>query len=87
MRFRMMNLDALGYDARSTDPLYKHSPFSITFVPELDLFYGLFYDTPAVCDFDLGKEIDAYHGDYLVFRRRDGDVDAVMIFGPDRPMW
>ena len=26
----MLNIDAMGYDAESTDPLYKHIPFYIT---------------------------------------------------------
>ena len=29
-RFRMSNVDAMGYDARTSDPLYKHIPFYIT---------------------------------------------------------
>ncbi len=29
-RFEMRNLDAMGYDAQTTDPLYKHIPFTIT---------------------------------------------------------
>src|SRR5208283_1461949 len=26
-RYRLSNIDAMGYDARSSDPLYKHIPF------------------------------------------------------------
>lgn len=29
--------------------------------------YGLFYDTPYECTFDLGAEIDNYYGDYRLF--------------------
>ncbi|MCK3229807.1 alpha-glucosidase, partial [Escherichia coli] len=29
-RYEMRNLDAMGYNAVSTDPLYKHIPFTIT---------------------------------------------------------
>src|SRR5512140_1731079 len=29
-RIRMVDVDAFGYDARTTDPLYKHFPFYIT---------------------------------------------------------
>jgi alpha-glucosidase len=32
-RMRMLNLDAFDYDAEKTDPLYKHFPFYITFIP------------------------------------------------------
>ena len=85
MRFRMQNLDALGYSAKDTDPLYKHWPFYITFLPQTHVFYGLFYDTPAVCEFDLGKEIDAYHGDYRYMKEEEGDLDVYLIYGPDLP--
>ncbi|KYC51808.1 MAG: Alpha-glucosidase [Candidatus Methanofastidiosum methylothiophilum] len=85
MHFRMQNLDALGYDAEGTDPLYKHWPFYITFIPTYGLSYGLFYDTPAVCEFDLGREIDAYHGDYRYFKAQGGDIDGYMILGPSLP--
>ncbi|BAN96171.1 glucan 1,3-alpha-glucosidase [Plautia stali symbiont] len=29
-RYEMRNLDAMGYNASSTDPLYKHVPFTLT---------------------------------------------------------
>lgn len=85
MRFRLQNLDALGYSARDTDPLYKHWPFYITFLPQSHVFYGLFYDTPAVCEFDFGKEIDAYHGDYRYMKAEEGDLDVYLLYGPDLP--
>ena len=28
--YRMTNIDAMGYNARTTDPLYKHIPFYLT---------------------------------------------------------
>ena len=28
--YRMTNVDAMGYNARTTDPLYKHIPFYLT---------------------------------------------------------
>ncbi|CAG1004880.1 hypothetical protein ANRL2_04436 [Anaerolineae bacterium] len=58
MRMRMQNLDAIGYSAKSSDPLYKHWPFYITFVPELQIAYGLFYDNLATCIFDMGQEVN-----------------------------
>ncbi len=64
MRFIMENLDALGYSAATSDPLYKHFPFYITYVPELKIAYGLFYDNLATTVFDLGKENDAFWGFY-----------------------
>ena len=32
--------------------------------------------------FDLGQEIDAYHGPYRSFEAEDGDLDLYLIFGP-----
>jgi alpha-glucosidase len=81
-RMRMQNLDALGYDARTTDPLYKHWPIYITFRPDLQIAYGLIYDNLADTVFDLGREIDAYHKDYRYWHAEDGDIDYYMVFGP-----
>ena len=61
-RFRMCNIDAMGYSAKSSDPLYKHIPFYITWKPRPRLAFGLFYDTLADCTFDMGCELDNYHG-------------------------
>jgi len=80
-RLRMHNLDALGYNAETSDPLYKHFPFFITYNPELDIAYGLFYDNFSSCVFDLGKEIDAYHGYYRYYKADDGDLDYYLIYG------
>jgi alpha-glucosidase len=33
-RYRLTNVDAMGYNARTSDPLYKHFPFYITCRPE-----------------------------------------------------
>jgi len=82
MRMRMVNLDALGYDAETSDPLYKHVPFYITFIPELNIAYGLFYDNLATTIFDMGKEIDSFYGDYRYYHAADGDLDCYMIYGP-----
>lgn len=81
-RMRMLNLDSLGYDAEKTDPLYKHFPFYITFIPDLDIAYGLFYDNLATTTFDLGRELDAYHGRYRYYQADDGDIDLYFIYGP-----
>lgn len=81
-RMRMMNVDAYGYNAETSDPLYKHTPFYITYVPELEIAYGLFYDNPATCVFDMGQEIDAFWGLYRYYQAEDGDIDYTMIFGP-----
>ncbi|MFQ3620378.1 MAG: glycoside hydrolase family 31 protein [Spirochaetales bacterium] len=84
-RYRLVNLDALGYSAKDTDPLYKHWPFYITYVPEVEVWYGLFYDTPAIGEFDFGQEIDAYHGNYRYMFAEEGDLDVYLLYGPDLP--
>jgi alpha-glucosidase len=82
-RLRLCNVDALGYDAASSDPLYKHFPFYITFVPELNLAYGLLYDNLATTTFDLGKEVNALRGAaYRYYQADDGDLDYYLMYGP-----
>jgi len=83
-RYRMCNLDPMGYSARSTDPLYKHIPFYITRKggeTDAGLCYGLFYDTLSDCSFDMGREMDNYHGHYRYFVADHGDLDLYYIAG------
>ena len=84
-RFRLSNLDALGYDAETSDPLYKHIPFYLTRRPESGLVFGLFYDTLADCSFDFGCEHSNYHGPYRVFAADHGDLDLYFMAGPTVP--
>ena len=81
-RFRLQNIDAMGYDARTSDPLYKHIPFYITRRPDTGLVFGLFYDTLSDCSFDFGREHSNYHGPYRYFEADYGDVDLYVIAGP-----
>jgi alpha-glucosidase len=83
-RYRMCNLDPMGYSARSTDPLYKHIPFYITRKggeTDAGVCYGLFYDTLSDCSFDMGREMDNYHGHYRYFVADHGDLDLYYIAG------
>ncbi|MBE3578618.1 MAG: glycoside hydrolase family 31 protein [Caldanaerobacter subterraneus] len=82
-RFRMFNIDALGYDAEKTDPLYKHIPFYIVRNRDGSISFGIFYDVMAEAIFDFGLEKDGYHGrDYRYFKAEDGDLDYYFILGP-----
>ena len=81
-RFRLSNLDAMGYDARTSDPLYKHIPFYITRRADSGLAFGLSYDTLADCVFDFGCEHSNYHGPYRYFAAEHGDLDLYVIAGP-----
>jgi alpha-glucosidase len=79
--YRMTNLDAMGYNARTSDPLYKHIPFYLTWKKQTKVAFGLFYDTVSDCTFDLGRELDNYHGHYRYFRADHGDLDYYFIAG------
>jgi alpha-glucosidase len=81
-RFRLKNVDALGYDAETSDPLYKHIPFYITRA-EGGSCFGLFYDTYSDCAFDFGCERSNYHGLYRSFEAESGDLDYYVIAGPE----
>ncbi|MCS5931482.1 hypothetical protein LNQ03_05420 [Klebsiella pneumoniae subsp. pneumoniae] len=66
-------------NAVSTDPLYKHIPFTIT--QRSDISYGLFYDNLSSCWLDLGNEIDNYHTAYRRWRAEAGDIDYYLFTG------
>ena len=79
--YRLCNLDPMGYSARTTDPLYKHIPFYLTWKTADKLAFGLFYDTLSDCTFNMGKELDNYHGHYRYFVADYGDLDYYFIAG------
>lgn len=79
-RLRTLAMDALGYDPRSGDPLYKHWPFVLTRTAQ-GAWYGIYYDTLAACTFDLGCEHDNYHGLYRHVEIDDGDLDYYLMAG------
>ncbi|MCL2232155.1 MAG: glycoside hydrolase family 31 protein [Treponema sp.] len=81
-RYRMLNVDPMGYDAEYTDPLYKHIPFYITRDEKTKTAFGLFYDNMSKAVFDMGKEMDNYHGLYRYFQADAGDLDYYLIAGP-----
>jgi len=81
-RFRLTNLDPMGYDAAENDPLYKSIPYVLT-VDSEGAAHGLFYDTTADPVFDFGQEHDNYHPHYRYVRAESGDLDYYVIAGPD----
>ena len=81
-RLRTVAVDALGYNAETSDPLYKHWPFVIGRDEASGVAYGLFYDTLAPVIFDLGCEYDNYHGFYRYAEIDDGDLDYYLFAGP-----
>jgi alpha-glucosidase len=81
-RLRTLQLDALGYDAAASDPLYKHWPFFAGRRADSGAWYGVYYDTLSETTFDLGQEFDNYHGFYRSTEIADGDLDAWFVPGP-----
>lgn len=81
-RFRLTNLDPMGYDAEANDPLYKSIPYVLV-VDADNQAHGVFYDTTADPVFDFGHEHDNYHPPYRYMRADSGDLDYYMIAGPD----
>ncbi len=80
-RFRVLQLDALGYDAEISDPLYKHIPYMA--VQSGGVTGGLFYDSLASMTFDLGCERSNYHGIYRYVETEEPGLDLWLIAGPD----
>ncbi|HEX7851865.1 MAG TPA: glycoside hydrolase family 31 protein [Sphingomonas sp.] len=80
--FRLTNLDAMGYDAEHSDPLYKSIPYVLVADAE-GRCHGAFYDSVADMRFDFGRELDNYHGWYRHMVADAGDLDLWMIAGPD----
>lgn len=79
--YRMVSVDPMGYDAKSSDPLYKHIPFYITRDTQTKASYGLFYDTLSSAVFDMGREIDNYHGPYRYMSAQAHELDYYFIGG------
>jgi alpha-glucosidase len=81
-RYRLSPTDALGYDAATSDPLYKSIPFYITLNEAASSAHGIFYDTLSECEFDFGCARDNYHGLFRGFSADHGDLDYYVIAGP-----
>jgi len=80
-RFRCLQTDALGYNAETSDPLYKHVPWII--VGNASSGYcGIFYDTMAECEFDLGAEHSNYHAHYRTVEAQEDALIYYVITGP-----
>ena len=84
-RLRTLQLDALGYNGETSDPLYKHWPFFVGRRRDSGLCYGVYYDTLSETTFDFGQEFDNYHGFYRSTDIADGDLDYYVLAGPDVP--
>lgn len=74
--------DAMGYDPKETDSLYKHIPFYIKLNRETKKAVGYFYHNTHECDFDMGREKSNYWKPHSRYRTDGGDIDLFLIAGP-----
>ncbi len=79
-RFRNAPIDALGYDSKSTDPLYKDIPFFIHLDTNSQLAHGIFFDNFYAKFFDFGRERKP--SPYYYFGAESGDLNYYLIYGP-----
>lgn len=77
--FRIECGDSMGYDAASSDPLYKHIPFYIC--ENSAGAYGIFYDTADTSYIDLGREINNYYEPFKFFKTEDNCLVYYVFFG------
>lgn len=80
-RMKMSNKDACGYDATSTDPLYKHIPWFIKLSNDGSKLCGVYYNTSSDCGFDIGKEYNGYWPRMGQYQAYEEEVDMFFIAG------
>ncbi len=68
-RFTIGARDSMGYDASSTDPLYKHLPYYIC--KNSVGSYGIYYDTHCRSTLNFMEEMDNYYGHFKSFSSDD----------------
>ena len=77
--FALWTVDAMGFKAKSSDPLYKHVPFYIC--ENSAGSYGLFYDTHSSGRADLGAEHDNYFEPFNSMRFEEENMVFYLILG------
>lgn len=77
--FKIEATDPMGYNAKSSDPLYKHIPF---YICENSVgSYGIFYDTSDTSYINLGREHNNYYEPYKYFKTEDDCLVYYVFFG------
>lgn len=66
--------DAMGYNPKETDSLYKHIPFYIKLQGSTKKAVGYFYHSTAECDFNMGV-------------RKETTGTVILLFVQMREMW
>lgn len=73
----------MGYDAKFSDPLYKHTPFYMSFDRRKNTCYGLLYDNASEGILDFGKEhAPAFQDYYRTYQCETGPLDFFFMAGP-----
>lgn len=78
----MYPTDAMGYDPKNRDSLYKHIPFYIKLNKSTQKATGYFYHNTYNCEFDMGREHSNYWHKKSRYRTDGGDIDLFLIAGP-----
>ncbi len=79
MSFTMAASDSMGFDASSSDPLYKQLPF---YICENSVgSYGIYYDTYSNGEMNFGKEINNYYAPFKSFRCDEENLVFYIILG------
>lgn len=80
-RFRNQPIDALGFDAKFTDPLYKDIPFFISLDSQTQKAHGIFFDNfyPKFFDFGLERKPSPY----IYFGAESGELNYYFFNGPN----
>ncbi|KAI8637059.1 glycosyl hydrolases family 31-domain-containing protein [Parasitella parasitica] len=81
-RFELERLDCMGYDAETSDPLYKFCPFYLSLSKQTKEAYGIYYNNFSRTSINLGQELDAIWGPYTYYHSDSGPLDYYMIYGP-----
>lgn len=81
-KFRFETFDAMGFNADTSDPLYKQIPFYIC--RNSKGTYGLFYDTYSNGDVSFGTEINNYYPPYKYVHFEEEPLVFYVFFGDIR---
>ncbi len=77
--FKLETSDSMGFNAKSSDPLYKQIPF---YICQNDVgSYGIYYDTYSNGEMDFGREINNYYPPYKYAHFEENSLVYYVIFG------
>ena len=73
--------DAMGYDPKKMDTLYKHIPFYIQLNRDTQKAVGVFYHNFYESVFNMGREKSNYWPRYTYWQADGGDIDLYLLGG------